>query len=65
LCYPLKYVTNPRLELQAAVLSIENDMFINEELDLPIDETFYWTDSMTVMRYLNNRETRYKTFVAN
>ena len=62
---PLKHMTIPRLELQAAVLSIENDMFLKEELDLSIDETFYWTDSMTVLRYLNNKETRFKTFVAN
>jgi hypothetical protein len=55
----------PRPELQAAVLSIENDMFLKGELDIPIDETFYWTDSMTVLHYLNNKETRYKTFVAN
>jgi hypothetical protein len=62
---PLKHVTIPRLELQAAVLSIENDMFLKEELDMHVDETFYWTDSMTVLRYLNNKETRYRTFVAN
>jgi hypothetical protein len=53
------------MELQAPVLSIKSDMFLKEELDMSIDETFYWTDSMTVLRYLNNRETRYKTFVAN
>jgi hypothetical protein len=39
----LKHVTIPRLELQAAALSIESDMFLKEELDMTIDETFYWT----------------------
>jgi hypothetical protein len=55
---PLKHVMIPRLELQAAVLSIENDRFLKEELDMSIDKTFYWTDSMTVLRYLINKETR-------
>jgi hypothetical protein len=40
-------------------------MFLKEELDLSIDDTYYWTDSMTVLIYLNNRDTSYKTFVAN
>jgi hypothetical protein len=61
----LKHETIPRLELRAAVLSIDCDMFLKEELDMSIDETYYYTDSMTVLQYLNNRETRYKTFVAN
>jgi hypothetical protein len=61
----LKHETIPRLELRAAVLSIDCDMFLKAELDMSINETHYWTDSMTVLRYLNNRETRYKTFVAN
>jgi hypothetical protein len=39
-------------------------MFLKEELDLTIDETFNWTDSMTVLRHLNNKKTRNKTFVA-
>ncbi|KAI8487256.1 hypothetical protein Bbelb_350540 [Branchiostoma belcheri] len=35
------------------------------ELDVNVDETFFWTDSTTVLRYINNERTRYHTFVAN
>jgi hypothetical protein len=44
-----KHETIPRLELRAAVLSIDCDMFLKEKLDMSIDETHYWTDSMTVL----------------
>ena len=62
---PLKTVTIPRLELSAATLSTELDRMIREEIELTIDESFYWTDSMCVLRYIENEENRFQTFVAN
>jgi hypothetical protein len=62
---PLKHITIPRLELQAAVCSIESDIFLKDELDMHIDNTYFWTDSSTALRYLSNRSTRFKTYVAN
>ena len=38
---------------------------MSEELDIPIQETFFWTDSQTVIRYINNETTRFHTYVAN
>jgi hypothetical protein len=38
---------------------------IHKELDMSIDETFFWTDSVTVLQYINSNTARFKTFVAN
>lgn len=62
---PLKSVTIPRLELIAATLSVKIDKVLKRELEFPIQETFFWTDSMIVIQYIENENTRFKTFVAN
>ncbi|XP_077978766.1 uncharacterized protein LOC144434185 [Glandiceps talaboti] len=62
---PLKQVTIPRMELSAATLAVRVDKSIKKELDMKVDETFFWTDSMTVLRYINNETARFHTFVAN
>ena len=35
------------------------------ETDLKIDEVFFWCDSMSVLDYICNATSRYKSFVAN
>ncbi|XP_048747904.2 uncharacterized protein LOC125660109 [Ostrea edulis] len=40
-------------------------MTISENLDFAIDHVFYWTDSMTVLKYIANTSARFHTFVAN
>ena len=62
---PLKPVTIPRMELSAAVLSTRLDRIIRDEIELPIQEAVYWTDSTCVLRYIENGARRYQTFVAN
>ena len=62
---PLKPVTIPRLELSAAVLSTRLDAMIQDELEIPVDDSIFWTDSTCVIRYLENEEKRFTTFVAN
>ena len=62
---PLKPVTIPRLELSAAVLSTRLDRMIREEIEYTIDDSIFWTDSTCVLRYVENDEKRYETFVAN
>ncbi|XP_071944378.1 uncharacterized protein [Antedon mediterranea] len=62
---PLKHVTVPRLELTAATMAVRViTKMLLDKLD-GVDETVYWTDSQTVLRYLNNTTARFKTFVAN
>ncbi|XP_068750959.1 uncharacterized protein [Montipora capricornis] len=38
---------------------------ILREIDLPINEVLYWTDSTCVLAYISNQARRFKTFVAN
>ena len=51
---PLKQTTIPRLELTAATVAVRTDKMLKAELDIPIDESIFWTDSMVVLRYTGN-----------
>ena len=62
---PLKTITIPRLELTAATLATQLHLFIKQELDLPIHETTFWTDSTIVIQYIRNQSRRFQTFMAN
>ena len=62
---PVKFVSIPRLELQAAVLATRVCKMLREELGLNIDRTFLWTDSEIMLHYLKNEKRRLQTSVAN
>ncbi|XP_030597267.1 uncharacterized protein LOC115788399 isoform X1 [Archocentrus centrarchus] len=62
---PMKIMSIPRLELSAAVVSTKISVMLRSELDMKIDEEFYWTDSQVVLGYINNDARRFHTFVAN
>ena len=62
---PIREWTIPRLELQAAVLATRLSKMIVNELDLQVDQTFFWSDSMTSLQYIKNETKRFQTFVAN
>lgn len=62
---PIKPVTIPRLELSAAVVATRLEKISRGELSPSINQSFFWTDSTCVMRYLENRDRRFQTFVAN
>lgn len=62
---PKKGVTVPRLELQAAVLSIKVARFLQEELDYSNVQHYFWTDSQIVLAYIRNKAKRFHIFVAN
>ena len=62
---PLKKLTIPRLELSSAVLAVNLGQIIKEELRLPMKRVIYWSDSTSVLRYINNESRRFRTFVAN
>ena len=61
----LKPVTIPRLELSAAALSTRLYRLIHDEIEYSTDTSIFWTDSTCVLRYVENDEKRYETFVAN
>lgn len=62
---PVKTVTVPRLELTAATMAARMDNMLKSELDLILQESVFWTDSTSVLKYLNNESTRFRTFVTN
>uniref|UniRef100_A0A0S7ENZ8 PPUP8834 n=1 Tax=Poeciliopsis prolifica TaxID=188132 RepID=A0A0S7ENZ8_9TELE len=62
---PLKKITVPRMELTAAVIAVKVDKLLRQELETPLGESVFWTDSLTVLRYIENDALRFKTFVAN
>ena len=53
------------MELAAAVLAVRVDKMLRMELKLPLDSSVFWTDSTTVLKYINNETKRFQTFVAN
>ena len=53
------------MELSAAVLSTRLDTIFREELEFTVDESIYCTDSTCVLRYVENEDERYQTFVAS
>lgn len=62
---PIKHVTIPKLELQAALLGARLADTIAREHTLTISERYFWCDSTTVLQWINNNTRHYKTFVAN
>ena len=62
---PLKVMSIPRLELTAAVVAVKLNRLIRNELEYPIDDTIFWTDSSMVLQYIRNESRRFQTFVAN
>ncbi|XP_071476662.1 uncharacterized protein [Diadema antillarum] len=62
---PMKKMTIPRLELMAATLAVTIDAMIRRELELPLSESIFWTDSTIVLHYICNVDKRFRTFVAN
>ena len=61
---PMKALTIPKLELQAALLSARLRNDIQKALTLKIEKTFMWTDSTTVVQWLHSLE-KQPVFVAN
>ena len=62
---PVRQLSIPRLELQAALLAIRLADIIKKELTLHTSKTVLWSDSKTVLLYILNESCRFHTFVAN
>lgn len=62
---PLKQpISIPRLELQAALMGARLGHSLTTNLRLKISQTFYWTDSKTVLHWVRSEAHRFKVFVA-
>ena len=62
---PMKQLTVPHLELQAAVLSTRTDEFLRKELALCLIDSHFWSDSEIVLKYIKNETCRFQLFVEN
>ena len=62
---PKKFISIPRLELTAALLSLKMACLLKKELDISCVDEVFWTDSKVVLGSITNAVKRLKTFVAN
>ncbi|XP_077371637.1 uncharacterized protein LOC144015480 [Festucalex cinctus] len=60
---PVRRQSIPRLELCAAHIGAQLGAVMKRELTIPISEITYWTDSTTVLSWLQSPSCRYKVFV--
>ena len=61
---PLKQLTIPRLELQAAVLATRLGKTIREESRFVFEKVVYFVDSMIVLGWIRSQAGSFKTFVS-
>ena len=62
---PIRKITIPRLELSAAVVSVQLRESIQRELDMKLDRVMFWTDSTSVLKCIRNETKRFHTFESN
>ena len=46
-------------------MAVRVDSTLHKELDIPLGSSTFWTDSTAVIRYVENENQRFQTFVAN
>ncbi|XP_062714191.1 uncharacterized protein LOC134290969 [Aedes albopictus] len=61
---PLKYLSTPRLELQAAVIRARLSNSTMKSLSLSVSQRFFWCDSRNVLCWLRSDHRRYSQYVA-
>eukprot|EP00057_Strongylocentrotus_purpuratus_P002646 XP_003724934.1 PREDICTED: uncharacterized protein LOC100891637 [Strongylocentrotus purpuratus] len=61
---PLKNMTFPRLELQAAVMATRLLTTVIKELRLQVEQVVFMADSQIVLSWVQSQRKRFKTFVA-
>ncbi|XP_037826545.1 uncharacterized protein LOC119614493 [Lucilia sericata] len=62
---PIKVITLPKLELCGAVLLANMTHNVLTQLNLPLHQTYFWTDSSIVLAWLSKHPNSWNTFVAN
>ena len=62
---PKKFISIPRLELTAALLSVKITCLLKKELDINCADEVFWINSKLVLGCIANTIKRFKTFVGN
>ena len=62
---PIKRITLPRLELNAARAGARLAKLVVHEIDLPIGRICYWSDSTITLQYIYNDKNRLRVFEGN
>ncbi|XP_055613925.1 uncharacterized protein LOC129760309 [Uranotaenia lowii] len=62
---PIKQLSIPRNELQAAVLGARLAKTVRENHRLEINQQYFWTDSQTVLSWIQSDQRRYNPFVGH
>ena len=55
----------PRLELNAAIISVKVFNLIIQEIDFSIEKVECWSDSMLTLQYIQDQSHRFQIYVAN
>ena len=62
---PLQTISMPRLELNSNVVAVRLSRHVVHEIDLPIQEVRFWTDSELSLQYITNKTQRFHVYIAN
>lgn len=57
---PTKYITIPLMELIAATMASRMDVLWKKELHLELQDSVFWTDSASVLKYIKNETSRFR-----
>ena len=64
-CSSVKKKSIPRLELCAAFLLAELYKQVKDAMQIPIETSYFWSDSSITIHWINTQPNLLKTFVAN
>lgn len=62
---PLKHLTIPRLELNAAVILSQLTLYVQKTLELGEVPIYLWTDSAVALTWIRSHPSRWKEYVCN
>ena len=62
---PMRRLSVPRLELQAAVMAVRLKEQIVKEHEMKINSCSFWSDSTTVLQWIHSSHRKQQVFVAN
>ena len=62
---PLQAVSVPRLELMATMVGVRLMEVVNPTWNIPVENCYYWTDSMDTLYWIRGCSRQLRPFVAN